>query len=144
MIIDNIFKVWLFPARLVQVVTAFGWFLTNKPKLGGSLGFSGLVLTTQVNIIIHLLFACFGLSYWELCSINSEVEPVIPYLLISLIIGWPLIGKYIYTDNCIKDLEFTYSSITNKLLSLLGFVLFVLGMPALNYFIAILTLEPWY
>lgn len=119
--INSVLKIYLFPTRLVQVVTAYGWFLSTKPALGGSLGFSSVVLATQINVVIHLLLACIGVSYWELCSANSEVKPIVPYMFINSVIWWPLFRKYVDNDKCLQELNFTYSSISRKLLGLIGF-----------------------
>ncbi len=137
----------LFPARVVHCVTYFFWFLQKEGTHGGSTGFSGIVLACSINILLHLVFAMFGISYWEFCASLSGLfgSPVafIPYLFINIGIGIWLSMRFLRTDECIAKMKFIYSTRQRKVVSLVGFCILVPGFVILNYQVAMWTLVPW-
>ena len=145
-------EIWLFPARLVHYVSYYFFFLERKGSHAGRSGFSGLVLACSINILLHLGFALFGVSYWELCDWIGEGfgsrpgigRAGIVYLIINGLIGVPMVLNYLDRDNIIAKLSYIHESWQRKVASVVGFFIFVPGIPFLNYWVAMWTLEPWY
>lgn len=146
-------KILFFPAKLVHCVMYYFFFLQmNKGTHGGSVGPTMLVQACTMLICIHLAFAVCGLSYWELCMWlgkgfeldkrpNSSAFGM--YMIFYLIISWINMNK-VANDKTIQEMAFIHSTWQRKVISVILFFVFVIGIPLLTFFVAMWTVEPWY
>lgn len=146
-------EILFFPAKLVHCVIYYFFFLQmNKGTHGGSVGPTMLVQACTMLICIHLAFAICGLSYWELCmwlgkGFELDKRPnssaLGMYMIFYLIISWVNMNK-VANDKTIQEMAFIHSTWQRKVISVILFFVFVLGIPTLTLFVAMSTVEPWY
>ena len=146
-------EILFFPAKLVHCVGYYFFFLQmNKGTHGGRVGPTMLVQACTMLICIHLAFAVCGLSYWELCmwlgkgfelDKNSNTAGFGVYIIIDFILSLSIIRK-VKNDKTIQEMAFIHSTWQRKVISVILFFVFVIGIPLLTFFIAMWTVEPWY
>ena len=124
----------------------------NKGTHGGSVGPTIMVQTCLMMIIVHLLFAIFGYSFWQFCLLlgdffklddKAQTAAFGVYLLTAAILPWRSINK-VTSDNAIEEMAFIHSTWKRKIISVVLFFVFVIGTPLLTFFVVMYTVEPWY
>ena len=100
-----------------------------------------LVQACTMLICIHLAFAIFVLSYWELCmwlgkglelNQNPNTAGFGVYIIFDFILSLSIIRK-VKNDKTIQEIAFIHSRWQRKVISAILFFVFVTGIPSLIF-----------